>query len=155
MELILRNSVLVIILIIITITDIKRREIDHEPLLAGLIFIIPFTLLGYNQVTFYESLIGGVVGFLFFLLLGFFGMGGGDIKLMGVVGLFFGWRQTIILMYGAFLIGSLAGVVYMAVKKEGMKSFIPFGPAISIAALITMFYGETMIQSTDVLWFLQ
>ena len=56
--LLLRNVVLTIILIVTTYTDFKRREIDHEPIIIGLTFIVLFSLCGFNDVSVKSSILG-------------------------------------------------------------------------------------------------
>ena len=94
----------------ITYTDLKRHEIDFEPLIVGLIFIIPFSLLGFNNVSFVSSLIGMVVSFCLFFIFSFFGMGGGDMKLIAVIGLFLGWQQILVTMFLSFYIGAFFAI---------------------------------------------
>ena len=68
-------------------------------------------------------------------------MGGGDIKLLAVLGLFFTLPECLLLL----LLSSVVGLVIAAilVKMESGKAF-PFGPAISIAAFLTLLCGESL-----------
>lgn len=147
----LRNIVLLVILVIITYTDFKRREIDNEPLVVGLMFIVIFSICGYNNIPFSSSIIGFLVGGITFFILAYWGMGGGDVKLMAVIGFFLGWKLTILTMFFAFLIGSLMGILYIVISKKKVKDYIPFGPAIATATVIVMFFGETIICNSG--WF--
>lgn len=151
----LKMIVLLIILSIITYTDIKRREIDHWPLVIGLLFIIPYTVFGFNNVSFKESLVGFLIAFITFMILGFFGMGGGDIKLMALIGLFLGWKMVIIAMYLTFLIGAIIGVLSILIKKSKSKDFIPLGPSIAIATMLTAYYGEIWVNTWGFLYVLR
>jgi len=43
-------------------------------------------------------------------------------------------------------IGSVAGILLMVAKGKDFKYAIPFGPFLSLAAAIALFYGEPMIR---------
>lgn len=59
------------------------------------------------------------------------GMGLGDVKLSGPLGALLGWISWNALLWGAlagFLLGAVAGLVLIAVRRAGRKSELPFGP---------------------------
>ena len=66
-------------------------------------------------------------------------MGGGDIKLLFVLGLFFDLPQCLFLLVTACIVGIIAAVVVMRLEKD---TPFPFGPSISIAAVVTLLIGE-------------
>jgi leader peptidase (prepilin peptidase)/N-methyltransferase len=43
------------------------------------------------------------------------------------------------------LIGSVVGITVMLIKGKDFKYAIPFGPFLSLAAMVSMFYGENII----------
>lgn len=70
-------------------------------------------------------------------------MGGGDIKLMGMIGAFLGWKYALLTFFVAPFLGSVIGLYVKYVKKE---EIIPYGPFLSGAALIVLFWGDKIIQ---------
>lgn len=150
-----RDAVLVVLLIIITYTDLKRMEIDNEPIVFGLWFIAMFSLAGLNAITVKESIVGFLVCGVLFTLLAFGGMGGGDIKLMAMIGFFLGWKLSVLVMMLAFCIGAIVGIVYMLVNRKGLKQHIPFGPSIAAATLAVLLLGPQILNSTELLWMLR
>jgi len=153
---VLRNIVLLIILSIISYTDLKRQEIDNEPIIFGLIFIALFSLSGFNDVSVKSSIIGFLLGGIAFTILAVFGtMGGGDIKTIAMLGFYFGWKSTVLLIWLSFLVGTVFSIFYMIFKKVKLKDHIPFGPSIAIAAAIVLFCGQSIINHYDVFWFLR
>ena len=66
-------------------------------------------------------------------------MGFGDIKLIAVFGAFLGLKSVFFLVFGSALLGAVIGIAWQQLsgKKEMM---IPFGPFISAAAIIYLFF---------------
>jgi leader peptidase (prepilin peptidase)/N-methyltransferase len=72
------------------------------------------------------------------------GMGFGDVKLAGVLGIFLGylgWAQLIVGVAAAFVVGALAGIAIMLVRRSGRGTPIPFGPWMFAGAWIGVFGG--------------
>jgi leader peptidase (prepilin peptidase)/N-methyltransferase len=80
------------------------------------------------------------------LLTGREGMGLGDVKLLAMIGAFIGWQGVLLTIFSASALGTLAGLV----TGKGMKMKVPFGPFLSIGALIHLFFGEAIVS-----WYLQ
>jgi leader peptidase (prepilin peptidase)/N-methyltransferase len=140
-------------LIVITVIDLYHQIIPDSISLpgigAGLLcsFILP-------QLTVLNSLSGILVGggslFLVATLYQWFfkreGMGGGDVKLLAMIGAFLGWKAVILTILLSSLIGSISGIAIMIVKGKDIKYAIPFGPFLSLGAVISLFYGDRLIQ---------
>jgi leader peptidase (prepilin peptidase)/N-methyltransferase len=77
-------------------------------------------------------------------------MGGGDIKLLAMIGAFLGWKAVILTILLGSLIGSIAGLSIMVLKGKDSKYAIPFGPFLSIGAVIALAY-----QNEIIFWYLQ
>jgi leader peptidase (prepilin peptidase) / N-methyltransferase len=73
------------------------------------------------------------------------GMGLGDVKIMLMVGVYLGWQLTVLTIFAASLLGSLVGVIAMAVGGGTMKMKIPFGVFLGPAAIVTLFWGQQFI----------
>lgn len=70
------------------------------------------------------------------------GMGMGDVKLLGMIGAFLGWQAILPVILFASVIGSVVGVALMVAQGRGFRSQVPFGPFLSIGALIYLFAGH-------------
>lgn len=66
-------------------------------------------------------------------------LGGGDIKLFAVLGLFLGLKCGLLCLLLSCLVG-LAALLF-----SGRKGQFPFGPAIAVAAVISLISGEEII----------
>lgn len=69
-------------------------------------------------------------------------LGGGDVKLFFVLGLFTGLWKGLLMLILACIVGLLAAVVQRNTKKE-----FPFGPAIVVAAIVTLAVGQPIIDA--------
>lgn len=68
------------------------------------------------------------------------GMGMGDVKFMAMIGAFLGWKGVFYVLFGASLVGSIGGLLYLYLTKQDRKTPIPFGPSMALAALIVYFF---------------
>jgi leader peptidase (prepilin peptidase) / N-methyltransferase len=131
-------------MIIIFISDYQTMIIPDEVIIFSSISILILTYFNNDLNTAIDSLMNGIIAFVFMFSLKSFGdfifkkesMGGGDIKLLFVFGLLLGWEMSIISIFIASLIGLPISIIYLKIKKENI---IPFGPFLTIAALIILF----------------
>ena len=97
----------------------------------------------------YGVLLGGgvlfVIAYGYQLIMKREGMGGGDIKLLAMIGAFTGFKGVLFSLIGGSIIGTLVGIPLMLIKKENTQYAIPFGPFLSLGALIFLFSGDRFI----------
>jgi leader peptidase (prepilin peptidase)/N-methyltransferase len=74
------------------------------------------------------------------------GMGGGDIKLLGMIGAFCGFEGVIFSLVSGSLMGTLVGLPLTLIRGEGMKYALPFGPFLSLGALLYLIAGNQLIR---------
>jgi len=74
-------------------------------------------------------------------------MGFGDVKLMGAIGAFLGWKAVLFTVFISSLLGSIVGVCLIAFGGVKLQSRIPFGPYISAAAAIWLFWGPALFDA--------
>ena len=87
----------------------------------------------------------GLVGVLAIALIGTWlfkkeAMGGGDVKLMAGVGSLVGWQGVITTVVMASFFGLVYAVILMIFKGKKGGDAIPFGPFLSLGALINLWY---------------
>jgi leader peptidase (prepilin peptidase)/N-methyltransferase len=140
-------------LIVITVIDLHHQIIPDVISLPGIVIGLLASLI-IPQITFLNSLIGILLGggslFLVATVYQWLfkreGMGGGDVKLLAMIGAFLGWKAVILTILLSSLIGSITGIIIMVLKGKDFKYAIPFGPFLSLGAVISLFYGENLIR---------
>ena len=92
--------------------------------------------------------LGGGIGFAIFILLALVshgGMGWGDVKLAALIGLATGFPLVFVALIMGAILGGLVALVLLAMKKKKRREAIPFGPFLSVAAVITLLWGSTIL----------
>jgi len=145
-------------LIVATFVDFEIGEIPDEVslggLAAGLLISAAFPGL-FDTVSRFESLTGSALGMLAgggsIYALGVLGsiafkkeaMGGGDVKLMAMIGSFLGWKLVLFTFFVAPVFGAIIGV---ASKIKSGNETIPYGPYLSLAAVLAIFFGNRILE---------
>jgi len=157
-------------LIIATFVDIPQRIIPDEVSVGGMIigFIMvsvkgfAFDPLRYSFIPMIQSLLGIIAGGSIIYFTGaifdlvYFkwlkkpaingeteSIGGGDVKLLAMIGAFMGWQKALLTFFMAPFIGIVVSIVILIKKKDHT---IPYGPFLSLAALISLFWADKIIQ---------
>jgi leader peptidase (prepilin peptidase)/N-methyltransferase len=73
-------------------------------------------------------------------------MGFGDVKFMAAIGAFLGWQAVLFSLAVSSIIGSIVGVTLIVAGKREWSSRLPYGPYISIAATIWIFFGPRLVE---------
>lgn len=155
------SDFLVYLLFVSSLIIITFIDIDHQLILNVLTY--PMILIGllisfFNKV-FISALISGLIGggiiFLIVVISPIIfkkeGMGAGDFKLAIVIGIFLAnWQDTLISLFLSSLFGSLFGVTFILFGKKKFGEYIPFGPYLACGAVVTLFFGEDIIN-----WYLK
>lgn len=147
--------VLTSLLIIITFIDIDYYIIPDSMIILGSIFELLFNLTN-KGISIRNSIIGGVVcsGVMLILItlielvVKKEVMGGGDIKLFFMIGLFLGLKLGLLTILLSIYVGAFYGIVtiiYSKIKKQEYNSIIPYGPFISVGAIISVLCGTNII----------
>lgn len=145
------------LLIVISFIDLEFRIIPDVLSIGGMIAGLILSLLKGIHPFLRDSLPGVLIGggvlfaiaYLYQLFTKRDGMGGGDIKLLAMIGAFTGIKGVIFSLLVGSLMGAMVGIPLMLIKgrDEGTKYAIPFGPFLSLGAVIYLLKGALIIYS--------
>lgn len=146
-------ALLTSILVVIALIDLDHQIIPNFITLPGMVVglglsvrILPIPLLlGSSLLASLTGLLAGGLLFYAVALISRGGMGGGDIKLIAMIGAFLGWQGAFFTIFVAALTGSLVGITLMLLGRKGRKDKIPFGPYLSLGAIVFTLMGDELI----------
>jgi leader peptidase (prepilin peptidase)/N-methyltransferase len=72
-------------------------------------------------------------------------MGFGDVKLLAAIGAFLGWQATVFSVFLSSVVGSIVGLVLIALRKRDLQGHIPYGPYIALGAIIWLFAQDPLL----------
>ncbi len=143
----LRNWFIISVMIVIFVIDLRWYLIlDIVTLPASAIIFIANLFLGFSWQ---NLLISGIIGSSFFLFQFVVSrgkwIGGGDIRLGLLMGVALGWPNILLAIFLAYIMGSVVGVGLIVAGKKKWSSQIPLGVFLSLATIITMFWGGEIL----------
>lgn len=143
------------LMIISSLTAVFFADLKYGIIPDKIIFPAIFVSLLYfllNTEYFIPNVISGLGAFLFFLALHLItrgrGMGLGDVKLVFLLGLFLGFPKIVSALYLSFILGALAGLILVLLKKKRLfkGETIPFGPFLVLGSVISLLWSENLIR---------
>ncbi|NDY72019.1 prepilin peptidase [Desulfobacter hydrogenophilus] len=143
------------VLIAVSFIDLDHQIIPDKLSLPG-ILIFSTSCLFVPQMRF-VSVIWGILaggGILYLVALCYYhirrhqGMGGGDIKLLAMIGAATGIKGVFFTLFTGSVFGTFGGMIAMARagKSQKRQTKIPFGPFLSLGAILYIFWGESIIR---------
>ena len=144
-------------LLALSVIDMERQQLPDAltlPLLWGGLLLSPVRVDG--GVLFTDagsSVIGAAAGYLvlwtvyhvFKLVTGKEGMGYGDFKLLAALGAWLGWQALPLIVLLSAAAGACVGVAGVLLLGRSRHLPIPFGPFLAAAGLVTMLWGEALV----------
>ena len=147
-------------LLVVIFIDFHHQIIPDSISLPGI--LVGFADSFFNPILSWQSsgigiLLGGgilyAIAATYYLFTKREGMGGGDIKLLAMIGAFLGWQSLPFVIFSSSVLGSLVGIGAMLKQGKGGKTVIPYGPFLSIAAMLYLYF-QLEIQEFFVMFFL-
>lgn len=142
-------------LIVVSFIDLKHFIIPDSISLSGIVVGLAFSFFESVPVSPLESFLGILLGGGILLLIGVMyekftgreGIGGGDIKLLAMMGAFLGYQSIFLILLLSSVCGAVIGLLILfIVPGRNKESMIPFGPFLSLGALVAVVYGKELIE---------
>ena len=134
--------------IVIFVIDLEHRLILNRVVYPGILAALIAALVNQGYHVPY-ALLGGAVGAGLLLLIALAfprGMGFGDVKYGGLIGLVVGFPQVFVGLTISFVLGGLMGAILLLSRRKRWKEHVPFGPFLTIGAVVAMLYGQDIIR---------
>lgn len=126
-------------LLTVLVIDLEHRRVLNVMLVPAALVALGASLLpGMPGIV--AALLGGLAGFGLFLvvfLLGRGRMGAGDVKLAGVIGLMTGIADVAPALVGGIVLGGLAAIYLLVVRKASRKTSMAYAPYLALGAMVT------------------
>jgi len=145
----------VCLFLIVFVIDMERRLILNRVVYPGMALALLIAgvapqqwLLEWGQPGIISSLVGGGIGFAIFLLIAIIsrgGMGWGDVKLCALIGLAVGFPLVFIALLIGIVLGGVVALALLVSKRKGRREAIPFGPFLSLGAVITLIWWGQLL----------
>lgn len=153
----LRTLFIISVLVVIFSIDYEHHLILDVVLVSSTVLLFMFNIASDyfqgNLLNNSSALIGLASGFALFLFFGclhFFSngrwMGFGDVKFAWFLGFATPFPGIVLNVFLAFMLGAVVGVILLAARKKKLKSEVPFGTFLALSSIITMLYGDKIIQ---------
>jgi leader peptidase (prepilin peptidase)/N-methyltransferase len=129
--------------------------IDYETYLLPDILTIPTIILGlfFSSNILMEHFFAATLGagiLLFIRCVANFAyktdtMGLGDVKLIAGMGSFWGIQHVLLTLYLSFILGGLAAILLIVIRKKHRRDHIPFGPVIILSSFLALIFEKNII----------
>jgi leader peptidase (prepilin peptidase) / N-methyltransferase len=144
-------------LVTISFIDLHHKIIPDVLSLSGILVGWAASFVS-GTISWLDSLMGIIIGGGSLFLIAVIyeritdkeGMGGGDIKLLAMIGAWMGWRQLHLIILISSLVGATVGSLFLLIARKGFRVRIPFGPFLSLGALLCFFFGPELMN-----WYLR
>lgn len=135
------------LMVLLAATDLEQRRLPHlllDPLIAAAVVFVPFN----PAVEPLDAVIGAAVAVGFIGLVGLLiraGVALGDLYLVIPLGLLLGWEGVLPAIFLAALLSAGTGLVLLATRRAGLKSYIPFGPFLVAGTVVTLVRDDRIL----------
>lgn len=137
------------VLIAIFVIDLEHRYIP-DSLVFSLLLLTVGLMLATSVEAIFQYLAAGAAAGVFLLALHLVtlgrGMGLGDVKLALALGTILGFPLVVVWMLGSLILGSVVGLVLIALGRAKFKQEIAFGPFLVVGFFLSLvlgvFYGS-------------
>lgn len=135
------------LLLVLVATDLEQRRLPHlvlDPLIVSAAVFVPFNPAVDPVMALVGA--GAAVGFLGALALVVRdGLALGDLYLVAPIGLMVGWPAIFTALFAAAFLAAGSSLALLALRRVGMRSYIPFGPFLVAGAVIALLLDDRLL----------
>ena len=139
------------LLVALLATDLETFRLPNPLTYFGILAGLAFSLAGPPGI--WSSAAGAALGAsvllgirqVWLLAKGVDAIGLGDVKMLAMIGAFLGWPHVWVVLLFSSVAGAIIGVGMAIAGRGTMKTKLPFGVFLSLAALASSFWGQQFI----------
>ena len=137
------------VLVVVAVVDLKFSLIPTTFVFAASLIVLFWNYFQMSSSNFVTSVFSAFLLAFFFAAIVFLtrgrGMGSGDIPLVFLLGLFLGWPENLLAVFGAFLSGAIVALTLLLFGKKRLGQTIPFGPFLIASSIVVFYWGSQII----------
>jgi len=140
------------LMVVCSVIDM-RHMIIPDVISIPMICLVPVVAYFHPDLDIWSAvwgvLLGGgslyLVAWVYWLIRREVGLGLGDVKLLAAIGGWLGYQAIMPTVFVGSILGAVWGVSLMLISRKGsLKTAIPFGPFLSVGALIHLFFSNRL-----------
>jgi leader peptidase (prepilin peptidase)/N-methyltransferase len=144
---------LVTALLVLSLIDLEHQILPDAITLPGIVVGLAAAFLPGSRTRPLAALAAATGGWLFCALLalawkklrGIDALGEGDWKMTAMLGAFFGWERLLLTLLLATASGAGVGILAILLGKGGLKSRLPLGSFLGVAAIVMVLFGDVVL----------
>jgi len=136
------------VLIVITVTDLEHRLIPNQVVYPAIAVALLMSAVD-PAISPLQALAGALLGFGLFLIFAIIGRGAlgmGDVKLAAFLGTALGFPVVLVALVGGIMLGGVISAGLLLTRRVGLKSYIPYGPFLTVAGWLALVQGDLIIR---------
>ena len=144
------------ILVVVFFTDLEQGLILNIVVYPSIIIALlaaltvePWWLGRIGPIPLVSAALGAVTGFVFLFVVAVAsrgGMGWGDVKFAAFMGAAVGFPLILVALFTGIVVGGATGAVLLLSGRKSRRQAIPFGPFLAIGTMVTLLWGQQMLE---------
>ncbi len=143
--------VLTALLIALAVTDAETFRLPNPLTYGGLVVALGLSVVAPPGVV--DAVLGALLGAGILLAIrwawlratGTDAMGLGDVKMLAMIGAFLGWPQVFVVLLLSTVAGAAVGIALTVTGSGSMRTKLPFGIFLAMAAFAASLFGEPLL----------
>jgi len=143
--------VLTALLLALAMTDAETFRLPNPLTYGGVVIALGLSLVAPPGVV--DAVLGALLGAGILLAIrwawlratGTDAMGLGDVKMLAMIGAFLGWPQVFVVLLLSTVAGAAVGIAVTLTGRGSMRTKLPFGVFLSMAAFVASLIGEPLL----------
>lgn len=139
------------LLVALAVTDLETFRLPNVLTIGGLVMGLGLSMIAPPGLV--DALLGAALGagvllairWTWLRVTGTDAMGLGDVKMLAMIGAFLGWTQIFLVLLLSTFAGALIGIMVTVTGRGSMRTKLPFGVFLALAAFVASLIGAPLL----------